>query len=168
MGYLVPVKQGGHVPRSTRNVPEARGGPGLEPQRWCWRGGVWLPRVTGRCRCPGVQVRSVWRVHQLQALPQNNEFTVEGAARVAWSWFMFGAVLVQQNNLRVSVEPVLQGTAELPSRGRDQNGHPHQPGWGRAEGNGTWGASRARDDRSSTGGDPGAVLALTLQLPQSE
>lgn len=25
MGYLVTVKQGGHVPRSTRNVPGSRG-----------------------------------------------------------------------------------------------------------------------------------------------
>lgn len=103
MGYLVTVKQGGHVPRSTRNVPGARGpcgGPGLEPQRWCWRGGVWLPRVTARCRCHGVQVRSVWRMHQLQALPQNNESAVEGAARMARNWFMFGADLVQQNNLQ--------------------------------------------------------------------
>lgn len=103
MGYLVTVKQGGHVPRSTRNVPGTRGpcgSPGIEPQRWCWRGGVWLPRVTGRCRCHGVQVRSVWRVHQFQAVPQNNESTVEGAARVARSWFMFGADLVLQATCR--------------------------------------------------------------------
>lgn len=84
------------MPRSTQNASGARGpcgGPGLEAQRWCWRGGTWIPRVTGRCRCHGVQMRSVWRAHQLQALPQNNKSTVEGFAGVARSWFMFEADL---------------------------------------------------------------------------
>lgn len=166
MGYLVTVKQGGHTPRSTRNVPGARGpcgGPGLEPRRWCWRGGIWLPRVTGRCRCHGVQVRSVWRVHQLQTLPQNSESTVEEVAR---SWFMFGADLVWQNDLqgcRWVWSLCCRAQQSCPAMGSRMGTHTSLPGVEQSE-LGLGGDSRARPGRSSTGSDPKGLCWFSLCL----
>lgn len=59
--------------------------------------------LEGGCfaRCLSLHVTLVQRTGPTgRGLPQNNECTVKGAARVARSWFMFGADLVQQNNLQ--------------------------------------------------------------------
>lgn len=62
----------------------------------------------------------VWRAHQLQALPQNNESTVEGVAGVARSWFMFEADLCGRTTCRAAQPWGVEW-------------HPHRPKWGRAE-----------------------------------
>lgn len=76
-GMLCHCRAGGHAPRSTRNVPGAVGlwskagcvvAPGLSLGDGVGGGVPGSRGVTGRCRCHGVWVRFVWRVHQLQAL----------------------------------------------------------------------------------------------------
>lgn len=97
-------------------------------------------------------------MHQLQTLPQNNESTVEGAARVARSWFMFGTDLVQQNDLQGcgSVWSLCcRAQQSCPAVGSRTGTHTSLAGVEQSE-LGLGGDSRTGAGGSSAGGDPGA------------